>query len=72
MIIVEVKMERLRNDDIDGENGLKAMELKKIQGLNPEKLKYEILFTNTDEIGFYNINKVKELIYEYGGKNDRK
>ena len=72
MIIVEVKMERLRNDDIDGENGLKAMELKKIQGLSPEKLKYEILFTNTDEIGFENINKVKEEIYEYGGKNDRK
>jgi len=71
-LIVEVKMERLRNDEIDGENGLKAMELKKIQGLNPEKLKYEILFTDTEEIGIENINKVKESIYEYRGKNARK
>lgn len=68
MLIVEIKMEKLRNDEIDGEKGLKAMELKKIQGLNPEKLKYEILFTDGDEIGFENINKVKEAIYEYGEK----
>lgn len=68
MLIVEVKMEKLRNDKIDGEKGFKAMELKKIQGLNPEKLKYEILFTDTDEIGVGNINKVKEAIYEYGEK----
>lgn len=67
-LIVEVKMEKLKNDEIDGEKGLKAMELKKIEGLNPEKLKYEILFTDTDEIGFENINKVKEAIYEYGRK----
>jgi len=72
ILIVEVKMEKLRNDEIDGEKGLKAMELKKIQGLNPEKLKYEILFTDKDEIGFENINKVREVIYEYGGKNARK
>lgn len=68
MLIVEVKMGKLRNDEIDGEKGLKAMELKKIQGLNPEKLKYEILFTDGDEIGFENISKVREAIYEYGEK----
>lgn len=41
------------------------MELKKIEGLNPQKLKYEILVTDKDEIGFENINKVKEAIYDY-------
>jgi len=69
MLIIEVKMEKLRNDEIDGEKGLKAMELKRMQNLNPEKLKYEILFTDTDEIGLQNISKVKEEIYEYGRKN---
>jgi hypothetical protein len=36
--------------------------------LNPDRLKYEILITDRDEIGFENINKVKEKIYGYGGK----
>ena len=69
ILIVEVKMKRLKEDIIDGEKGLKAMQLKEIQGLNPNKLKYEILFTNSDKIGFENINLVKEIIYKYGDKN---
>ena len=70
VLIIEVKMEKLRGDDVEGEKGLKALKLQEIQGLNPDKLKYEILFTDKDEIGFSNINKVSEAIYEYKvGKN---
>jgi len=36
--------------------------------LNPDKLKYKILITDRNEIGFENINRVKEAIYEYGEK----
>ena len=61
-------MEKLRKDEVEGEKGKKAMKLKEIQGLNPDKVKYEILFTDKEEIGFENINKVKENIYEYGKK----
>jgi hypothetical protein len=68
MLIVEVKREKDRDDKVDGEKGLKAMKLREIEGLNPKKLKYEILFTDRDEIGFGNINKVKEAIYDYGTK----
>ena len=68
VLIIEVKMEKLRGDDVDGEKGLKALKLQEIQGLNPEKLKYEILFTDRDEISFFNINKVKEAIYRYRSK----
>jgi len=68
ILIVEVKREKDRDDKVDGEQGLKAMKLREIEGLNPKKLKYEILFTDSDEIGFENINKVREAIYEYGGK----
>ena len=68
ILIIEVKMEKLRKDEVEGEKGKKAMKLKEIQGLNPDKVKYEILFTDKEEIGFENINKVKENIYEYGKK----
>ena len=66
MLIVEVKMEKFRNDDIDGEKGLKAAAVRQIEGLNPDKLKYEILFTDKAEIGFVNIQKIKNLIYKNG------
>lgn len=65
MIIVEVKGEPYR---IYEEEKL----MKEIEGINPEKVKYEILITEKDEIGFKNINKVKEDIYGYGGENGGK
>jgi len=61
MLIVEIKAETYRDE-------AKEKAIKEIEGLNPDKLKYEILITDRDEIGFENINKVKEAIYEYGGK----
>jgi len=67
VIIVEIKMERFRNDEIDGEKGLKAAKVREIEGLNPDKLKYEILFTDKAEIGFEDIQKIKNIIYENGG-----
>ena len=42
--------------------------IKEIERLNPDRLKYEILITDRDKIGFENINKVKEVIYEYKTK----
>jgi len=67
IIIVEIKMEKFRNDEIDGEKGLKAAKVREIEGLNPDKLKYEILFTDKAEIGFENMQKIKNIIYENGG-----
>lgn len=61
MLIVEIKAEPYRD-----ENEEKAM--REVEGLNPDKLKYEILITDRNEIGFENINKVREKIYEYGNK----
>jgi hypothetical protein len=62
MLIVEIKSEPYRDP-------AKEKAIKEIEGLNPRRLKYEILTTDKDEIGFENMNKVKEAIYEYGGKN---
>ncbi len=71
IVIVEIKMERLRNDEIDGEKGLKAAKVREIEGLNPDKLKYEILFTDTDKIEFENMQKIESIIYG-GDKNARR
>jgi len=60
MLIVEIKAEPYRDPE-------KEKAIKEIEGLNPNRLKYEILITDKDEIGFENINKVKEEIYGYGG-----
>jgi hypothetical protein len=61
MLIVEIKAETFRDE-------AKEKAIKEIEGLNPDRLKYEILITDRDKIGFENINKVKETIYGYGGK----
>ncbi len=61
MLIIEIKAEPFRDAE-------KEKAIKEIEGINPDRLKYQILITDRDEIGFDNINKVKEAIYEYGGK----
>ena len=58
VLIIEVKMEKLRGHNVEGEKSLKALKIQEMQGLNPDKLKYEILFTDKDEIGFINIQKL--------------
>ena len=61
MLIVEIKSEPFRDE-------AKEKAIREIEGLNPDRVKYEILITDRDEIGFENINKIKEEIYGYGGK----
>ena len=63
VLIVEIKSQRFKDDGVEGEKGLKALKLQEIQGLNPDRIKYEILFTSTDEVGFANMNKVRQEIY---------
>lgn len=49
-LIVEIKAARERGDPVNGENGLKAMALRKWADLNPDRLKYEMIFTGTDAV----------------------
>jgi len=56
MVIVEIKAEPFRDE-------AKEKALREIEGLNPDSLKYEILIAERDEIGFQNIEKIKEAIY---------
>ena len=65
MLIIEIKAEPYRDEE-------KEKAIKEIEGLNPDKIKYQILITDRDEIGFDNLNRVKEAIYDYGGNNARR
>jgi len=59
MLIVEITGERDR-----GNKPLKEKEMRKVEKLNPEKLKYEILETSRDELGFNELEKVKKWVYK--------
>jgi hypothetical protein len=38
--------------------------MRQVENLNPDRLKYEILETNQDELGFNEIEKIKKWIYK--------
>jgi len=50
ILIVEVKREHDRAHPVDGENGRKAMAVRGWRDLNPDKLKYEIIFTPAETV----------------------
>jgi hypothetical protein len=63
-LIVEVKAENRRDDAIDGENGAKAIATRKWEGLNPDKLKYQMIFTSTDTIGSNDLLEARKFVEE--------
>jgi hypothetical protein len=56
VIIVEIKAERFREE-------LKEMSLKKVENMNKDKIRYEILFSEQDKLKFGEYEKVKNWIY---------
>lgn len=64
VFIVEVKAERERGDSLEGENGRKAMALRKWESLNPNQLKYQMIFTATDTIPADELRAVRRFVEE--------
>jgi len=62
--IVEIKMEKMRDDTVDGENGRKSIAVQKWVGLNPDRLKYEMIFTTSDSVAFNQLAPAKQFIEE--------
>ena len=60
MLIVEIKAERFKEEE-------KEKEMRRIEGLNPDRLKYEIVETKGEQLTFEGWSKVREAIYKYGG-----
>jgi hypothetical protein len=63
-LIVEIKSERERAHPIDGENGRKAMATRKLVRLNPDRLKYQIIFARADVIGHEQLQPVRQFVEE--------
>ncbi len=57
VLIVEIKREHDRAHPIDGEKGKKALALRRWEELNPDRLKYEMIFTATDGV---TVNQMRE------------
>ncbi|MHB8765824.1 MAG: Tn7 transposase TnsA N-terminal domain-containing protein [Deferrisomatales bacterium] len=57
VLIVEIKREHDEAHPIDGRHGKKALALRQWEALNPERLKYEMIFTRTDGV---TANQMKE------------
>jgi len=62
--IVEIKMENKRHDAVDGEHGRKAIAVQQWVGLNPDRLKYEMIFTASDSVAFNQLSPAKQFIEE--------
>ncbi|MEK6775752.1 MAG: DEAD/DEAH box helicase family protein [bacterium] len=60
--IVEIKSEHDRAHPIDGEKGRKAMALRKWEQLNPDQLKYQMIFTGTQTVSADQVQEVKRLM----------
>jgi type III restriction enzyme len=60
--IVEIKDARFREDDVDGEDGRKAMAVRRWVGLNPDRLRYEMIFTSSDGVAFNQLIPARQFI----------
>jgi hypothetical protein len=61
-LIVEIKSDRERNHPVDGVKGKKAIAVRQWENLNPEKLKYEMIFTAADVVALNQLNTAKDFV----------
>lgn len=61
-LIVEIKKEHDREHPIDGENGAKAVATRQMAGLNPKRLKYQMVFTQKESIPYEQLNSVRQFM----------
>ena len=61
-LIVEIKSERERENEIDGENGAKAIATRKWESLNPDKLKYQMIFVKQENVNHEDFEEARKFI----------
>jgi hypothetical protein len=62
VFIVEIKAERERAHLLDGENGRKALAIRKWETLNPDRLKYQMIFTASDTVSADQLQAAKTFV----------
>ncbi|MGB8212013.1 MAG: DEAD/DEAH box helicase family protein [Anaerolineales bacterium] len=68
-LIVEIKREHDRQHPVDGETGAKAIATRAWANLNPDRLKYEMIFTSGDELGYDQLKDSRAFIAGGGDGN---
>jgi type III restriction enzyme len=63
-LIVEIKSEHERGHEIDGEGGAKALATRAWTDLNPDRLKYQMIFVRGDTVGSEEMMQTKEFLDE--------
>ena len=64
VFIIEIKREHDRAHPVDGEKGRKAMAVRKWEDLNPDRLRYEMIFTDIDTIPANSLKEAREFVGE--------
>jgi hypothetical protein len=61
-LIIEIKSEHDRDHPLDGENGKKALALRQWEKLNPNRLKYEMIFTASDVVAVNQLKNARDFV----------
>ncbi|MGQ9573477.1 MAG: TnsA endonuclease N-terminal domain-containing protein [Dehalococcoidia bacterium] len=61
-LIVEIKREHDRQHPVDGERGRKALALRKWEDLDPERLRYEMIFTPGDTVSHDRLTNARAFV----------
>lgn len=61
-LIVEIKREHDREHPVDGERGRKALTLRKWEDLNPDRLRYEMIFTPGDTVPYDRMTNARAFV----------
>ena len=67
-LIVEIKAENQRGHPLDGENGRKALSLRQWEELNPDRLKYEMIFSASDVVAVNQLKTAKDFVLADNGE----
>jgi hypothetical protein len=60
--IVEIKAAREKDHPVDGQNGRKAMAVRRWEKLNPDRLRYEMIFTDSDSVPFNQLAPIRDFV----------
>jgi type III restriction enzyme len=62
VLIVEIKGDNYRDDPVNGQNGAKAMAVRKWESLNPGSVTYEIYFAARDEVPHDALKSARDFV----------
>ena len=63
-LIVEIKGENMRKDPVNGENGVKALAVRRWGKLNPDKLRYQMIFVKKDVLYYEDTAEARKFVQD--------